>query len=479
MKDSIEKAWECVLSNVRTLEIQGSKVCYFPLFFQETQIRQPSEIDLCATAIGLSILSSKPSLKPNEIDILRKCCKLLIMIQERSGGWPSIVPLKAIKTENMEGTINDTVFALKALFDAGLPSFQTDIIDVPIAKQLQIIRDGIRWLLRNRIRQAWYYVEKEFIMQEDLDSITPMTLPTCNVILLFSQARKIIRKFNEELKKHVEVDYNIQIKENEKLLLEIDTAYSEALEWLRTVQNLDGGYGKCQGDNSRITNTVLALKALLTDDTKESMEKAKRALQKLLKTKFKELKNPSNNDIFENYYQIWVCKENNSVTYVRRPIVHEKYAIALLVQVLAEASNKEWIIGQRKEKLVNRLNFVDRVKYKILLNRCIKRLLELQEQSGKLSGAFKGYRYTPMTHPIYAIQNSIDAFFASLKNYDAFKLVRKKSLLAGFLIILASLLLIWSVGVYLLPELWQEILLTIIMAAILYGTNKIFHAFKE
>lgn len=489
IRRSTEKAWQYTLSNAKTLKFQGYEVCYFPLFFQENPMPPPSEIDSCATAIGISVLSAKMSpLNTDELEVIRKCCRLLTMMKGTSGGWPSLVPLtRAIKIEKMEGTINDTFFALKALFDAGVPTFRTDIIDIPVNEQMRIISDGISWLLKNRIRQAWYYIEKEFILPEALENAIPAILPTSNVLFLFSQAKEIVRKFCEELEKHVEIDYSAQIRNYKELLNEINLAYSEAIEWLRMIQNKDGGYGNFPGSESLVTNTALALRALLTDNSEESMRKAMNSLRWMLKLRFiifRRLNKLPDKDIFENYDQIWVCKDNEGTTQVRRLIVHEKYAMGLLLQVLSEVANKEWIIKGKKERLINKFNFFERVKYRMLLGQCVKGLLKMQEKTGRLSGAFKGYRHVPLAYPIYSIQESINGLSSVLKSYKtAFRFVEVKYLFAGFLIILSSVLTAWGISTYFGFNLWKELLLTItvtaIGTAILYGLKTAWQAFKK
>jgi len=466
-----------MFSQVRPFAYQGSECCYLPLFFQETPEKlQPSEIDSCATAVGVSILSAKASVDADVKEILQKCCRLLRMIQEPSGGWPSIIPLtKAIKIEKMEGTINDTFFALKALFDAGLPTFRKDITDIPFDEQLGVIRDGLRWLLRNRVRQGWFYVEKEFIRPEDLDDISPGVLPTSNVLLLISKAREILGKTNIELKKHVEINCSPQIEENEALMRELDTAYSRAIEWLRAIQNSeDGGYGVFQGSKTNVSNTILALKALLTDDSEESMKKAAKALRMLLSLKSKKLQKLSDEDIFENYDQIWVCKDGRKTTHWRRRIVHEKYAKALLLQVLVKVSKKKWSTNGKNETLVERLNFRERWKYKKLSKDCARDLLKAQEKSGRLSGAFRGYRHAPLSYPIYAIEDSIAGFYGLLENYEVtIALFNVKHLILGILILLAPFIFVWSVKDYIGLSLLQQILLTlfgqVVAAILIYG----------
>jgi mRNA-degrading endonuclease YafQ of YafQ-DinJ toxin-antitoxin module len=470
IKESIRIALDCVISNVTILNLQGHDFYYFPLFLKETLPYQQSELDVCAGAMGIGIETMHPLIQQpssREYDVIWKSCELLIDLQGESGGWPSIVPLKGIKIVRMEETVNDTFFALKSLFDIGFPSF-TFADKIPITKQLQIIRNGIQWILKNKIRRAWYYVEKEFIRPEDLPQIPEVTLPSSNVLFLLYQAKESIRKFNEELKKHREINYSREVEENESLLKEICSTYSEGIQWLWDIQHPKGGYGKYRGDNPKVTNTALALRALLTDDREESRKSALKALRFLLKLKGK-LRELSDEDIFEYYDQIWICKEDNNRIEIRRPIIHEKYALGLVLQALGAVYVKKYQIGGREVTLIDELNFFEKMKYKKLLNQCINELLEAQEKSGKLAGSFKGYRNVPMNYPIYAIENAISAFSILLENPNIFE---SRNLLKGVLGILVIAVIVLVITSF-FPELYSKIVVGIISMILVWGIRKI------
>ncbi len=313
--DSISLAWHVVYAHIQHCKYGELDVAYCPLCFKEPTEASicPYEIDSCATSLAISILTTrKDSLDAREKSIIKNCCKLLLKFREPSGGWPSIVSLSPSRIfDKIEGTINDTYYALDALTRAGLPNYSNDILELDVEEQLDILYGSIQWFLNNRLHNAWYYTELEFLDQEDLLMKRPAILPTTSVIVLFGKIAPILDEFNKKLDEHKSQQENISqlIERNKKLCEEIKEAFDKAIEWVIASQNRDGGYGEFPGSETRVTNSALVLKALLLDETVTSFECSKKILNRILQEDPASIEALSDEDVFERYDQIMVINE--------------------------------------------------------------------------------------------------------------------------------------------------------------------------
>lgn len=475
----VERAWNAVSRQIRHYNYEGIDGAYCPLFFQELteHLISLSEIDSCSTSIALSILAlKKDRLSDREKEMIKKCCRLLLKIRDESGGWPSIVLLSpAINVEKMEGTINDTYFALDALIRLGMPTYASDIVELTAEEQIEILHSSLRWLLNNRLHRGWYYNEIEFLREEDRVNIIPAILPTSNVLTLLGGVIPILTEFNSELRKHSNTS-NL-LDKNNKLIGEIHTAFSEGIEWLRNSRNEDGGYGRFPGSQTTITNTILALRALLMDNTFETFEWTKQVLKRLLKESPKTITNLSDEDIFEGYDQILVCKSEGRETFWRRTILHEKFVEGLLLQVFVDIITKNWNIQGKEKRLVDELTITEKLKLRKLNQFLLEKLMTLQKTTGTLIGAFKSRRQT-LSYPIYAIFGAIKAFEKILRREMSWKVISLKKIGIGMVILLSPIVVTIPVGLFygwgFIKQILFAVILEIIVSAGYYGVSYVY-----
>jgi len=383
--ESLNRIWVTTLQSLRSSILKNQEIRYCPLFLQDVpEDMPPAEIDSCATSIGVllfSKMSPKKHVDENLRGDIKKITETLVLMQNPDGSWPSIIPLSSSHVVEAEGVVNDTLFALHALLEAN-----TTIYSVPS----EVIYDAAKWLLDNRVQEGWDYVGVKYAL-EPLAS--PKVAPTCNSLRLLQRTKQTLAG-----------DSSFQ-----PIASRIDSAYSVGMEWLGNVSD-EGGYGKKYGESATVAHTALALGALLTDS--DSVAQASNALRWLLENpRVWELDTLPPAEIFEEYNQILVVREKDRTTPRRRTITHEHFVEGLLLQSLVEAV---------RLNLTHELGWNQRRKFKRLILRSVETILGRQEQSGPLTGAFRGRRSAPsQKFPVYALSDAMLALDELLVQYKA------------------------------------------------------------
>ena len=200
---ALQQAHAVIKESIMSRKVDGSELSFWPLFLSEGETSHPlpPEIDTCATSFGIITLSELSIYKMSEEtpNILQSLCRTLLWMRNDNGSWPSMVSTTNQPME-LEGVINDTVYALNALLKLGFLTHSPEIpliVDPKTEKDLDnlnerinLIMESIEWLLNNKIKNGWNYTSTSYLLPTDIEYIVPALLPTCNVIIILRDVIK-------------------------------------------------------------------------------------------------------------------------------------------------------------------------------------------------------------------------------------------------------------------------------------------------
>lgn len=425
---ALQQAHAVIKESVISMAVDGWELPFWPLFLSEGETSHPlsSEIDTCATSFGIITLSelSMDKMSEETPNTFQSLCRTLLWMRNDNGSWPSMVSTTNQPME-LEGIINDTAYALNALLKLGFLTHSPEIphiVDPKTEKDLDnlnerinLIMISIEWLLNNKIKNGWNYISTSYLLPTDIESTVPALLPTCNVIIILHD---VIKSLND-------------LKNEHPLKTRLVNSCADAINWLRTLQSLDGGFGRKRGDNPTIVHTAIAIKALLTSDSTESKKAIKKALKWILKNKESySIDKIDVNDVFDEYDQIMFIGEDVR----RRVIPHENFLEGILLNSLIEAD---------ENSCTDKLNFIDKYHFRKIIEIVVDELLKKQIETGKLQGAFKSRRSVPAEqYPMYATCFAVSGLQSLKRNLK--NIFKKPSLmtLSGLGIIVFTIILL-------------------------------------
>lgn len=399
-----------LINHRHNVTINGIKYCFWPLFLVN-QIDSNSEIDTCGTAMGVLCFSDDPTQKLITTDSL----KAILWLRNEDGSWPSKVSnLNGSEEPKREGVINDTVYALTALLDAGflddkfsytLEYSKTHINLLDLKSRYFFFEKSIQWLIANRVNKGWDYKGTEYLRGTNFE---PSVLPTVRVIILFSKIMKIF----EDIKT---IDDSIH-----RNISDLKNEINETLDWLISIQNSDGGIGKKRGKSSTIVHSALAIIALLQSNQKHHIDHCIKCMKYLLKTKdIFDLNSLKHEELFDEYEQIIV--ERNGNIY-KAMINHENFVEEILIRALTE-------FIPHKGKLTR----YEIYKYSKLLKSLLFEIKNRQEHTGQFSGAISSRRASPdEKYPIYTSWLTIDVLKLINTNFQAIMNIVRRPLWKPF-----------------------------------------------
>ena len=423
INNALLHAYNVVNESIKSIKVDEHTLSFWPLFLTEEPLKySPSDIDTCATSAGAMCLFElvKERINSENEKDLKSVCKTLLWMRNDDGSWPSIILLSTKEAPKMEGVVNDTIYALDALIKLGFlsgtptikikkdPKTREDLTD--LSDRINLILKSIRWLLDNRVKGGWDYTGIEYL--ESKEGVSPALLPTANVVVVL---HTIINRLKE-----------VKQPDIEKELKKLNVAYNTAIEWIRGIRNDSGGFAKKRGEKATIAYTAIAIKALLTDKSNESKKTILKALKWILKNK--KAYSPDkieNEEVFDEYRQIII---KNDGTIMWRVIHHENFLEGILLDMLIETENKGYI---------DELNLLDKYRFRKIVETTTESLLDRQQKSGKLQGAFMSRRGAPAEkYPIYATYFAVLGLKKFIENYQ--RILSKPSL---------RTLILWGVGI--------------------------------
>lgn len=405
IRDAIERARHCVFQRFTHATYQGAPIPYVPLFMEEPPSRlEPAEMDICSVSFATSVLTRFPCRDPSLQAVAAEFVKFLLRVRSSDGSWPSLVYLEDTPAVvEMEGVLTETYWALRALLDAGAPGLPEDVAGIDLGKQLNVLRDALRWLDTNRVDRAWWYTGT--LMVEDRDSLAPAVLPTAHAIQILDQTSAALVRFKDDLNQK---NAGNDLRNLASVLLDsARTLKQDAVEWLRSFQNLDGGYGSQAGAKSSLTNTAVVLLALCTDDSPETARVAEGVLKHLLKRGIGGRRPVAEWELFEHFDQIRGLGTGETRRLRRRQIRHEKPLEPNVILAMVTAAERRW--SHTGQSLYESLGPLWKWRFRRRLGSVVRALLKREVREGALAGAFRGHRQTPMDLPLYY---SVDSIFA-------------------------------------------------------------------
>lgn len=398
-----------VMGTITTMEIDENRLSFWPLFLSEKGGYSPSDIDTCATSIGIMALLelTENDRLPQTSIILENACKTILFMRNKDGSWPSIILLSTKQPPKMEGVLNDTTYALESLIKLGFLNHSPEIsIEMDLDTRIELIVESVKWLLDNKVENGWGYTGIEYL--ERIDVASPAILPTSNVIIIL----------------HTVITALETLKKSPQFLSQIKVAYKEAITWLRDIQSEEGGFGKKKGDKPTIVHTAIAINALLTaDDDEETKKSILKGIKWIQKNTFS-IEKLEYEDIFDEYDQIIFIAEK---ALRRRVIKHENFLEGILLNVLIKADEKGYI-----DKLI----FIERYRFRKIIKYLLNELFKRQSKSGILQGAFRSRRSAPAEkYPIYALYFATLGLKSLRRNLKS--ILKKPSLMT---------LIVWGIG---------------------------------
>lgn len=416
--NALHQARSVITETITTIEIDGKKFSFWPLFLSEKKGYSPSDIDACATSIGgMALLElTESDCSQQTLTALKNTYETTLFMRNEDGSWPSFhIDIRLLSTKQppkMEGILNDTTYALDSLIKLG---FLNHTPKIPMEKnfkaRIDLVIESVGWLLDNRAGSGWDYTGVEFL--ESTDAVSPAILPTSNaIVILYTVATALD-----------------SLKKSPSLLPDMKNACKEAVAWLKDIQSEEGGFGKKRGDKPTIVHTAVAINALLTDDSDETKKSILKGIKWILKSKNAfSIEKLEYEDIFDEYDQIIFIEEK---TLRRRIIKHENFLEGILLNVLIKADGKGYI---------NKLNFIERYRFKKFITYLLNELLKRQSRGGMLQGAFRSRRSAPAEkYPIYALYFATLGLKSLRRNLKS--ILKKPSLMS---------LIGWGIGIFMI-----------------------------
>jgi len=358
----------------------------WPLFFSAnpTHVDQ-YEIDTCATALGFAAtLGLEGGNNPSPQEFITQSLITLISLRRPDGSWPSIqVRPEAGPQAEMEGVVNDTIYALHALVDGGYlegpqssrqPNFPESMKKHRIfATRVTWLKSTILWIQKNRLNRGWYYTSTEFMA--DKTQYQPAVGPTASMVLILDRLAGELNSFS--------------FSEETTILVSLR---DEAIAWLREVQHESGGYGRDSRDLPRVPHTSIALIALTTANSNDADLSIMRATDWLLShANSRQLNKLDDSDSFDEYSQAIVF---DSKTFRKRIISHEHPIEPLVLRALCSAIHQQGVSSLGK--LGRRARLSARIFTYIGL------VIRRQEKDGALRGGYLSRRSLERErYPVY------------------------------------------------------------------------------
>lgn len=472
--EGINRSFHCLSQQIRHTTFQGEQICYCPLFLVDTSAPalNPGEIDVCAVSLAISVLSADENKSSDKEELLKGLVKMLLKARNANGGWPSYVTFADSGTVRMEGVVGEVVWGIRALLEVGLPTFDQRILTINALEQLQLMQDNIEWLKKNGLKQGWYYTELSCFDQSQIDSLQPMVMPTAQIVIILRRVEQAINDFMKILETRGLTDREKKPYETicKKCLADIDNLCHSSINWLLAFGNSDGGYGIAQGSPTTLSNTSLALLALMTDDTKDSFYKAKKAFLRLLKMRVKNLTHLPDSEVYECFHQIYECDEGSECIARRRQIQHEKYIEGLILTALVRSATKKWAVNSNKS-LIEDMRPYSLFRYYHLIKRLTSRLMSLQEKEGTLMGSFKGRKPYNDSHPTYGLHDAISSLMVLSENFvTVYRAYEFRSILFAIILFLVSVTPAIFLILFFKQPLYKTIALSVAAGAVLSGS---------
>lgn len=391
INSSVQHIKNIIIATVSYFNVQGVRYVYWPLFICNERECQTDQIDTCATSLGLLILlkANGDNVDQRTNSLVEKALETIIWLRNEDGSWPSVKPIHNNNPPQMEGVINDTVYALTALIEAGFLAHSPKVsvknlktkgsnpqtLD-SIESRVDLILESVEWLFNNRVIGGWDYTGIDYL--EHTASVFPALLPTVNTTILFSQLIKAIKS-------------NCPSKFDHRL----ETAYEESIKWIKEHQGNSGGFGKKRGDKPRLVHTCVAISALLTADTEENKNAALKAFRWIINNKKScnsELM--ENDDYFDQYDQIIFSGDR----IFKRVINNETFLEGIMLNCLINMTNNE----------SNKLKTREKYKIRKIIEYHFNTILKRQEKHGDYQGAIKSRRGVPNEqHPVYCLYHAL------------------------------------------------------------------------
>jgi hypothetical protein len=415
VNNALHQTRSVVLGAITTMDINGNRLSFWPLFLTEKSGYSPSDIDTCATSIGTMALLelTENDCLPQTLTILENACKTILFMRNKDGSWPSIILLSTKQPPKMEGVLNDTTYALESLIKLGFLNRDPEVpIEMDLDTRIDLVVESVKWLLDNRVGNGWDYTGIEYL--ESIEGVSPAILPTSNVITILYTVMTVLET----------------LRKSPPELSEIKDAYKEAVVWLRDIQSEKGEFGKKKGDRPTIVHTAIAINALLTDgDDDETKKSILKGIKYILENKKAfSVEKLEYEDMFDEYDQIIFIEEK---TIRRRVIKHENFLEGILLNVLIKTDEKGYI---------DKLNFVERYRFRKIIKYLLNELLKGQKKSGILQGAFRSRRSAPAEkYPIYFLYFATLGLKSLRKNLK--NILKKPSL---------KTLIEWGIGMFMI-----------------------------
>lgn len=416
MSEATERSWHNLTRHFGHTNHRGRRIPFVPLFMDEKGAgAAPETMDVCAISLAITAMSQRGELDFEELATLEELTAYLLLVRDKDGSWPSLVYLEAAAdVEEMEGVVNEVYWALRALLDVGLPDIDRTTLKLSFDAQLTVLAETISWLERNRVGHAWWYTGTS--LAQDPGSLVPAVLPTAHVVIVLRQLEDSVEQSKRRLMRQsvadrprFESDLSVIAERTRKLRV-------DALAWLRSFPNEDGGYGTQAGEKSNVTDTAAVLVALCTDDSSENLCVARAALKYLLKRKVGGRQPIDESELFVQYDQIRSFGDGAAAIVRRRPINHEKPLEPGVLIALVRSLEKKWPDGGKT--LYGTLRPLGKWSFRRRFGSVSRALLKREVRQGSLAGAFRGHRQTSMHFPVYYSVDSITALRGAIPHAE-------------------------------------------------------------
>ncbi|MBR9972114.1 hypothetical protein [Magnetospirillum sulfuroxidans] len=370
----------------------GDKGVLWPLFLTPASIgpNEAYEIDTCATSLGfIGLRQSLPIAESGDPRLAQSPLSTLIGLRKADGSWPSIQLAPRLgRADEMEGIVNDTIYALTALLDGGFlekeisprwPVVSTSFENLNTYRaRIDWLSQTVSWIKSNRLDRGWYFTSSDYMA--DKAQYIPATGPTAAMVLA-------IDRFLKAIAGDEECPYRAIL---EKLKL-------DGIAWLKEIQHESGGFGRDGQDVPRIGHTAWALRVLLLSNDQDTEFAAIRSVDWLLKNvKSKQLGRASEQDAFDRYAQAIFTRNE---IFRKRIIAHEHPLEATVLIALCEVYQHRGrlSLSTGRRKVVSKAIFS-----------LTKQLVGRQQKDGPLRGAFRSRRNSlGEEYPLYWIAHSV------------------------------------------------------------------------
>jgi len=391
---------QALLERRQSICLHGNTFVMWPLFFRSDTNTPESEVDTCTSALGI-IAGSKFELAEDyassEYNAVSDALSLLLYMRNDDGSWPTHISLVGRDDLTMEGVINDTFYALRALMAIGFLSLspkikENEIVDLKTGRTLNTYPDRLRfveksvtWLLNNRVRSGWRYTGIAYLENpSDRLQLSAYTTPSAHAIMVLSDVMDQLREYSP----------------HHHLIKKIQRAIDETVLWFHDICNTDGGFGDKSSQNSRVSNTAKVILALSSVNYSPNLkEKVKGTLHKAVRwlTSHYKPDKITASDVCEEFSQI-IITANGTFT---RNVIHEDFLEPLLIESLIRYKGfciKNDIEQYRKRKVNS------------VISLALKKMLDLQVQTGDMRGLVGSHR--PIEDQRYTMYSSCDFFCA-------------------------------------------------------------------